>query len=829
MNKIYDHKTVEAGIEAKWQKKKFFMTHDERKKPFSILLPPPNVTGKLHLGHALDVYIQDTIIRYKKLKGYDVMWLPGMDHAGIATQSKVEDVLYKSTGLTRHDLGREAFVNKIWEWKDEYAQVFRKQWSKVGLALDYSKERFTLDKEANKAVNKVFIDLYNKGFIYRGVRAINWDIKLQTALSNIEVVSETTEQKMYYIKYYLENSTDYLTIATVRTETLLSDVALVFNPKDKRYQKYLNKNVIHPLTKEKLPVIAHEYVDPKFGSGVMKLSAHAEADIDIIQKLKLEIRETINKEGYINYPNSEFHNLERFEAREKIAKYLKEHNYLEKVEETTSNVGMSERSKTPVEILVLPQWFVKMDHFAKHILDELDTKEAVKFYPKRFKETLRKWIENVHDWNISRQLWWGHQIPAWYDQDGNIKVQEKSPGKNWIQDSDVLDTWFSSGIAPFTFLNWPNPNSDLARFYPFSLLVTGYDLIFFWVARMYFFGKEFMRQKPFNDLLLHGLIRDKNGLKMSKSLNNGVDPMDMIEQYGSDSLRWFLITNTSPGMDIKFSTEKVEAAWRVNNKLWNIANFIVSLEENHNNTKSDADYWIYNKLASLSKVINKAMKTYDFAVAGSEIQRFLFNDLSGWYIEMIKNNPSKKHALEVLRKTLIILHPFMPFITDRLYSNIFKDELLNHTIPMIRITKETKYIDLIIEVVTEIRKYREVNNISKKEIIEYDLQTPLSQSNIDIINKMAYAQLVPNQDFLITLSNNNLYIKMSADLKEKNKQLLLEKIAFTQSEIARATQILSNVNFINKAPKEKVQLEQDKLAKYQQDLIKYQEELKCKY
>lgn len=578
MLKNYDHKLVEAGIESKWRTKGYFSNHDPKKQPFSILMPPPNVTGKLHLGHAIDMYIQDTIIRYKKLKGFDVMWLPGMDHAGIATQSKVEDVLYKTTGQTRHDLGREAFVNKIWEWKDEYASIFKEQWAKIGLALDYSKERFTLDAKANQAVNDVFIDLYNKGFIYRGARAINWDVKLQTAISNIEVINEPTLQKMYYIKYFLENSNDYLTIATVRTETLLSDVAVVFNPNDERFKHLEGSYVIHPLTGERLPIIGHEYVDPEFGTGLMKLSAHAEADINIIQELGMEIRETIDKNGLINAPKSQFDKLERFDARVKIAQYLLENNFIEKVEEVISNVGVSDRSKTPVEILVLPQWFVKMEHFANLILEDIKSDKGVKFYPKRFEETMIKWMENIHDWNISRQLWWGHQIPAWYDANGNIKVQQQSPGKGWVQDPDVLDTWFSSGIAPFSFLGWPQKTSDLSRYYPFSLLVTGYDIIFFWVARMYFFGKEFMDQKPFERVLLHGLIRDEQGRKMSKSLNNGVDPMDMVEQYGSDSLRWFLITNTSPGMDIKFSTEKVQSAWRINNKLWNIAVFINSIQ-----------------------------------------------------------------------------------------------------------------------------------------------------------------------------------------------------------------------------------------------------------
>lgn len=827
MLKNYDHKLVEAGIESKWRTKGYFSNHDPKKQPFSILMPPPNVTGKLHLGHAIDMYIQDTIIRYKKLKGFDVMWLPGMDHAGIATQSKVEDVLYKTTGQTRHDLGREAFVNKIWEWKDEYASIFKEQWAKIGLALDYSKERFTLDAKANQAVNDVFIDLYNKGFIYRGARAISWDVKLQTAISNIEVINEPTLQKMYYIKYFLENSNDYLTIATVRTETLLSDVAVVFNPNDERFKHLEGSYVIHPLTGERLPIIGHEYVDPEFGTGLMKLSAHAEADINIIQELGMEIRETIDKNGLINAPKSQFDKLERFDARVKIAQYLLENNFIEKVEEVVSNVGVSDRSKTPVEILVLPQWFVKMKHFAKLILEDIKSDKGVKFYPKRFEETMIKWMENIHDWNISRQLWWGHQIPAWYDANGNIKVQQQSPGKGWVQDPDVLDTWFSSGIAPFSFLGWPEKTNDLSRYYPFSLLVTGYDIIFFWVARMYFFGKEFMDQKPFERVLLHGLIRDEQGRKMSKSLNNGVDPMDMVEQYGSDSLRWFLITNTSPGMDIKFSTEKVQSAWRINNKLWNIALFINSIQGESAQT-SDADLWIENQLAKLQATIDKAMESYEFAIIGSEIQRFLFTDLSGWYIEMIKNNPSKSHALKILQKVLLVLHPFLPFITDKIHSELFNSELLEQKME-IQTHENVAYIDQVIQIVTELRKYREINEISKKEILNYCLEQPISDLMIKIINTMAFANYLDNKDFLIALNNNNLYIQVDQALKEKNKALLLEKIEFTKTEIKRAQGILANEKFVSKAPKEKVQSERDKLTKYQEELEKYQKELTCKY
>ncbi|MEA4276496.1 valine--tRNA ligase [Mycoplasma sp. 21DD0573] len=829
MDKIYNHTLVEKDIDKKWQAKKYFQTHDLDKKPFTILLPPPNVTGKLHLGHALDVYIPDTIIRYKKLNGFDVMWVPGMDHAGIATQSKVEDVLFQSTGQTRHDLGREAFVDKIWEWKAEYANLFRQQWSKIGLALDYSAERFTLDAEANEAVSKVFIDLYNKGFIYKGVKAINWDVKLQTALSNIEVNNEPTEQKMYYINYPIKGSNDVLTIATVRTETLLSDVAVVFNPNDSRYKDLEGEVVIHPITKKELPIIPDEYVDIEFGSGLMKLSAHAEVDIDIIKKHNLEINETISKDGLINYPAlPEFHGLERFVAREKIAQFLQDNGYIQKVETTISNVGISDRSKTPVEILVLPQWFVKMEHFRDLILKDLDSPEAVKFYPKRFELTMRQWMENVYDWTISRQLWWGHRIPAWYDQDGNMKVQVDSPGEGWVQDPDVLDTWFSSGLAPFVFLGWPQTDEKLKRYYPTSLLVTGYDIIFFWVARMYFFGLEFTGQKPFDRLLLHGLIRDAQGRKMSKSLNNGVDPMDMVDKYGSDALRWFLITNTTPGLDIKFSDDKVEAAWRVNNKLWNIARYINELEDN-NNEATDADKWILNQLKNLSVKIDSLIDNYEFSIIGSEIYKFIFTDLSGWYVEFLKSSYSKKSALEVLRKTLIVLHPFLPFITDRLYSEIFNAELLEQLWPKFEDDHSTDYINTVIEVVTELRKYRENNQISKKEVLIYSLKNDVPQVAIETINKMVFALYLDNNDYLIALNENVLFIKQSDETKQRNKELLLEKINFVKEEIARAEQLLNNERFVSKAPADKVAVEKAKLEKYTDELKKYEEELSCKY
>ncbi|MGZ9761964.1 valine--tRNA ligase [Mycoplasma sp. 394] len=829
MNKNYDHKLVEKGIEAKWRDKKYFITHDVKKKPFSILLPPPNVTGMLHLGHALDSYIPDTIIRYKKLKGYDVMWIPGMDHAGIATQSKVEDVIFKSEGKTRHDLGRNEFIKRVWEWKHKYAEIFKQQWYKMGLALDYQNARFTLDEKASAAVQKVFVDMYNKGLLYKGMRAISWDIKLQTALSNIEVNNVPTQQKMYYIKYPIYNSNESLIIATVRTETLLSDVAVVYNPTDIRYQKYQGMFVVHPITKKILPIIADSYVDPKFGSGLMKLSAHSEADIEIITRLNLQINETIDKNGFINAPGCAFDKMERFQARLAIANYLKEQNMLEKAEDVISNIAVSDRSKSVVETLVLPQWFVKMDKLKNHILNDLKSKNGVKFYPNRLKDTMKQWMENVHDWTISRQLWWGHRLPVWYYQD-QIKVQIDSPGPNWIQDPDVLDTWFSSGIAPFTFLNWPDLNDLLLkRFYPTSLLVTGYDIIFFWVARMYFMSLEFMKQIPFKQLLFHGLIRAEDGRKMSKSFNNGIDPMQLIDQYGSDALRWFLLTNTAPGMDIRFSSEKVEAAWRVNNKLWNIANYIKELPDSKDKSLSPADKWIFNKLAFLSRKISKFVNKYDFAVLGSEIYKYIFNDLSGWYVEFLKTNSNKKIALQVLQKTLIILHPFLPFLTDYLYKNIYNTELLEAKWPILKIKKGIEYIDEVIEITTAIRRFRDDNKISKKDVIYYDYQGNLPKNAIEMINKLANALVSENNDFLISIQGKNLYIKVDAALKEKNKADLLKKIKDTEFEIQRAKNMLSNQKFVTSAPAEKVEAERIKLQKYSQDLEKYQKELKWKY
>ncbi|MBZ4218504.1 valine--tRNA ligase [Mycoplasma tauri] len=825
ISKIYSPLEFEKQISQKWINKKFFSKHDLNKKPFSLLLPPPNVTGVLHIGHALDEFIQDTIIRFKKLEGYDTFYIAGMDHAGIATQSKVENHLMNTKGLTKYDLGREKFLQMVWDWKEEYASKFRKQWALLGLGLDYERERFTLDKGSNEAVNKAFITLYNKKLIYRDTRAINWDPVLKTAVSNIEVINEPTEQIMYYIKYKLKDSDKFLTIATVRLETLLSDVAVVYNPEDSRYKDLKGKKVIHPLTNKELPIIADSYVDPKFASGLMKLSAHAEVDINIIKKHNLEINETIDKDGLINCPNSLFHGLDRLEARRKIAQYLEQNNYLVKQETTISNVGYSERSKAPIEILVMPQWFVKMDTLAQKVLNDLNSKQAVKFYPRRFINTLRNWMKNIHDWTISRQLWWGHRIPAWY-KDDQIKVQVKCPGEGWKQDNDVLDTWFSSGIAPFSFLGWPKSQKLVKRYFPTDLLVTAYDIIFFWVARMYFFGLEFMNNKPFKHVLIHGLVRDEQNRKMSKSLNNGIEPSEIINKYGSDALRFFLVTNSSPGFDTRFSYEKVKSAWNLCNKLWNIARYINMLDDDKTIRKSPADLWINNKLKMLQNKINKAMSKYELTIIGTDISNFVFNDFSSWYIELLRIFPSKKHALENLRKLLLILHPFIPFVTDYLYKLIYKKELLDQQFPIIKSSRSIKIKDVenIIKATKIIRRYREDNNLSKKEIVNYYSNNDSSIS-ISAINKLANAAFKQNSDILFSDGNFKIWIEQSDIAKEKKSSDLALKIQNVKFEIKRAQDMLNNENFIKKAPKAKIELEKNKLESFLKQLKEYEKEV----
>lgn len=825
MDKKYNHLQVEKDKNNKWVKQKYFATHDLSKPPFTIILPPPNVTGKLHIGHAWNGYIQDTIIRYKKIKGFDVMWVPGMDHAGISTQAKVIEHL-KASNIDFSKLSRQAFLKHAWSWKEQYSAVIRDQWGKLGLALDYPNERFTLDESANEAVNKVFIELYNQGLIYKDTKAINWDPLQKTALSNMEVIAKATNQKMYYIKYYLENKTTFLTISTTRLETLFSDVAVAVHPQDSRYQDLIGQNIIHPLTQKTLPIIADPYIDSNFGSGVMKVSAHAINDIVIIKEHNLEIIETIDKDGKLNHLTGNFKGMDRFEAREKIAEFLAANSFLVKIEDVISNVGYSERSGAAVEILVSPQWFVKMDILAQKVLDNLQTSEGVKFYPGRFTKVVERWMLEIHDWTVSRQLVWGHRIPAWY-RGQEIKVQLASPGNDWVQDEDVLDTWFSSALSPFVFLDWPQSNSKIKRYYPTSLLVTGWDIIFFWVARMYFQGLHFMDgQIPFQEVLLHGLIRDEEGRKMSKSLNNGIDPMEVIDQYGSDALRAFLLWNSSPGQDIRYSKQKIEAAWNMNNKLWNISRYISQMP-NTNQVATDIDYWIYQKLVALSDRIDKYLLKYDFTLVGKDVQKFIYEDFSSWYIELAKSNVSKQSAQLALEYLLILLHPFIPFLTDHLYQLIFKKELLASNFPKLPLQKNVAYVDDIIEITSTLRKFREEHQISKKTPIYYWLNPlPKNEQILLTINSLVNGVIRQNQDSFIKIKNFELNIEISSSLKANEASRIAKEIAFLKTEITRAEQLLSNQGFVSKAPASKIAAEKEKLAEFRLKLGNYLEKQK---
>lgn len=820
MKNKYDFKLVEEKRNEKWQKKGFFIAPKQTKKPFSIISPPPNVTGQLHLGHSWNAFIQDSLVRYHKLQGFDVLLLPSVDHAGIATQVKVEEDLAKK-GIKKSDLKREEFIKKCYHWKEKQYLKIKEQWDKLGICYDFSKERFTLDQDAQIAVSDFFIKLWEKNLIYRGQKAINWDIKLQTAISNIEVINKPVEQKMYYLKYFLENSNEFLTVATTRIETISSDVALAINPKDKRYLRLVGKKVVHPLTKKLIKIIADSNVSSDFGSGIMKVSAHSILDFEIMEKHNLESKDCIDNYGNLNHEVPEFQGQNRFFARDLIAKKLEKEGFLAKIETVISNVGFSQRSDEIVEILKKPQWFVKMDELAKSLISHLNSKDKIKFYPKNFEKNLRKWFEKIHDWTISRQLWWGHRIPVWYKND-EFKVQIDSPGQGWIQDEDVLDTWFSSGISAFAFLGWPQ-NFDLIKsYFPTSLLVTGWDILFFWVARMYFSSLFIMKQKPFEKVLLHGLIRDEIGRKMSKSLGNGLDPMEIIEKYGSDTLRQALIFNSSPGKDIKFNIEKLNTAWNLNNKIWNIAKYIADLDTFF--AKPDLiDLWMENKIYILKRQIVKNIKKYNFSVIGTEINNFIYGDFSSRYIELIKTRKNGFYARKLLRKVLIILHPFLPFLTDFLMEKIFKMEILEQKMPRIRQFKENQKVENILEIIDTLRTYREKFQISKKIILEYCIiNDKFSNAEIDIINKLTFGKWLENKELVIKTKNFEIAIKVPEELKKEQKGRELKEIQFLKSEILRAEKILTNKGFLEKAPREKIDLERTKLEKLKEKLAFYE-------
>ena len=844
LEKKYNHKLVEEGKYEFWKDNNYFKSGDLTKEPFCIVIPPPNVTGKLHLGHAWDTTLQDIIIRYKRMDGYDTLWLPGMDHAGIATQAKVDKKL-KSMGIKPREMDREEWLKHAWSWKNEYAENIHTQWAKLGLSLDYSKERFTLDEGLSNAVKKVFIDLYNKGLIYRGERIINWDTEAMTALSNEEVIYKDVPGAFYHIKYMIEDSDEYLEVATTRPETLFGDTAVAVNKDDERYKKYVGKNVVLPIVNKLIPVITDEHADPEFGTGVVKITpAHDPNDFEVGNRHNLERIVVINPNGTMNENAGKYNGLDRFECREKLVNDLKEQGLLISIEPITHSVGHSERTDVMIEPYLSKQWFVKMRPLADRVLLNQKNKDTkVNFVPERFEKVMNHWMEITYDWCISRQLWWGHRIPAWYKDDQVYVGKEPPKEEGWIQDNDVLDTWFSSALWPFSTLGWPDNTDLLNRYYPNNVLVTGYDIIPFWVNRMTFQGLEFTDKRPFKDCLIHGLIRDKEGRKMSKSLGNGVDPMDVIEKYGCDSLRFFLATSTAPGMDLRYDEEKISSTWNFINKLWNASRFVLmNIEDltidNFNPTQNltIADKWILTKSNNLIKNIRKHMDNYEFNVVGSELYSFIWNDFCDWYIELAKinmNNTTKSVLLRVLNQIIKILHPFMPYVTEEIYQMLpIKDSnsimISPYPIYQEELTfEESKELDNVIEFIIKVRNTKQEHQIPK------DSKVYFKGNYSDIILKLLKvdsSNLVSDnlqEGLEVKTSNYEIkYIFDTTNSKEKELENLLKEKEKLEISIERRKKLLSNTNYVNKAPANIVAKEREDLAKEEERLLLLQSKLK---
>ncbi|AGR41197.1 valine--tRNA ligase [Spiroplasma taiwanense] len=862
LDKKYNHLEVEKDKYKKWIDLNIFCAEFDLKKPaYSIVIPPPNVTGKLHLGHAWDGALQDFLIRFKKLNGFDTLWIPGMDHAGIATQAKVEQRL-KEQGISRYDLGREKFIEKVWEWKEEYAEKIRKQWAKLGLGLDYSKEKFTYSEDLNKIVNYIFVEMYKKKLIYKGKKIVNWDSIQKTTISNIEVIYKETKGAMYYFKYFLENDiNNFLTVATTRPETMFGDVCLVVNPKDKRYQKYIGKNVINPVNNKIIPIIADEYVEIDFGTGVMKCTpAHDVNDFELGIKYNLEQINVMNDDATMNEFANEFIGLDRFEARKKIIIKLEKENLFLKEEEIIHQVGYSERSNAIIEPLISDQWFVKMKPLAEEVLKLQNSKDKINFFPLRFSDTLNKWMESIHDWVISRQLWWGHQIPVWYHKKTNeiyVNVNPPEDIENWIRDTDVLDTWFSSAFWPFATMQWsPKDSSELMqRYFPTSTLVTGYDIIFFWVARMIFQSLEFTNQKPFQDVLLHGLIRDEKGQKMSKSLGNGIDPMEVIENYGADSLRFFLLTNSSPGQDLRYSEEKIISTWNFVNKIWNASRFVLinidkvysdtEFKEIIKNLKEDnlIDKWILNKLYKCQKEVYEAANNYEFTVAGKILYNFIWTEYCSWYIELAKvkmlSDKFNSKDIEitkatlgyVLKQILVMLHPFTPFVTEEIYSTLnLKETILKESWLKEEYNFKLDGFKHLKDIISAIREFRASQNIKNSIFLNLFLNLDNSKSKKEIESKFEFIKIIiekiTNSKIILnkneikdftSIQINDYFIEISNDDFLDNEKIIFklnEKLLILEKEIKRSKKMLSNENFINKASLEKVEIEKQKFEDY---------------
>ena len=860
MSSKFQPQEVEAGKYQWWvDSGVFHPNEDPNAEPYSIVIPPPNVTGKLHLGHAWDVTLQDMIIRQKRMQGFDTLWLPGMDHAGIATQAKVEEKL-RGEGLSRYDLGREKFLEQTWEWKEEYASHIREQWAKMGISVDYRRERFTLDKGLSDAVKKVFVTLYEKGLIYRGEYIINWDPKAKTSLSDIEVIHKDVEGAFYHMNYPLADGSGFLEIATTRPETLLGDTAVAVHPDDERYQALIGKTVILPLMNREIPIIADEYVEQDFGTGVVKITpAHDPNDFEVGNRHNLPRINVMNDDATMNELAGKYEGMDRFAARKAIVKDLEEAGLLVKIEKHLHSVGHSERTDVVVEPRLSKQWFVKMGPLAQQAINaqRAEGDNTVNFYPPRFNDAYLRWMENIHDWVISRQLWWGHQIPAWYHKEtGEVFVGMEAPSdsENWTQDPDVLDTWFSSALWPFSTMGWPDEDAaDYKRYYPTNTLVTGYDILTFWVSRMMFQGLEFTGKRPFKNVLIHGLIRDIQGRKMSKSLGNGVDPMEVIEQYGADALRWFLANGSAPGQDVRYSTDKMDAAWNFINKIWNASRYalmnvgdLTADQVDITGEKTLADKWILTRLNQTIGKVTELFEKFEFGEAGRLLYRFIWDDFCDWYIEMSKETlagddeaaklTTRSILVYVLDNTLRLLHPIMPFVTEEIWQSVphVGESLVVATYPTVHPEQmDEKAAEEMEFLMDFIRSVRMVRN---------EMNTPLSKP-INIIAKVSdaahYTVLKENESYIARFSNPEefvygedveapsdavtsvitgaeIYLPLAGLINIEDEIARLEKEAEKlQQEVDRVEKKLSNEKFVAKAPAAVVEAERAKGADYQ--------------
>ena len=853
LDKRYNPSEIEKDKYDLWKERDYFKAGDKSKPKFSMVIPPPNVTGKLHIGHSWNTTVQDIIARYKRMKGFDVLWLPGMDHAGIATQAKVEERLRKE-GVSRYDLGREKFLEQAWNWKKEYADTIHNQWKMMGLSLDYSRERFTLDEGLNKAVNKVFVTLYNKGLIYRGERIINWDPVFKTALSNIEVVYQDDPGKMYYFKYFIEGTDEYLTVATTRPETMFGDVCVVVNPKDERYKDVVGKKVVNPSNGELLPVIADSYVDVEFGTGAMKCTpAHDPNDFKIGQKYGFPHPICMNDDATMNSLCGKYEGQDRYTCRDNLVEDIKNNGCLIKIEEMVHQVGHSERSHAVVEPMLSKQWFVKMEPLAKASLDLQDSDEKIEFIPERFNKIFTNWMTNCEDWCISRQLWWGHRIPAYYSKEtGEVLVSEVPPKdiENYTQDEDVLDTWFSSALWPFSTLGWPEKTADLERYYPLDIMVTAYDIIFFWVSRMIFQGVEFTSKRPFDKVLIHGLIRDAHGKKMSKSSGNGVDPIDVINQYGVDALRYFLTTSTSPGLDTRYIEEKVQSCSNYLNKIWNASRFILlNIKEGEENFEideellDDVDKFILSRLEKTISKVTFNMEKYDFANASTHLYNFVYDDFTSWYVELCKiklngDDEKVRHntlavLLKVLKDIILMIYPYTPFIGEEIYLNLpsHLESIMKETYPEVEEKfifedSEERVLDLI-NIIKEVRAYKVENSLAPNAEIKLTL---IPTSTVDFnpylpfLKRFTFASEInistSGEGNIKAFKFVNLLIEDNIDKSELLLKIEKEIHRLTK-EVERCQKMLSNPQFVSKAPEFKINQEKEKMKGYQNELNVY--------